>query len=80
MAIRIKLEFDSSIHINYPRVLFLVPPQTNFICDLAYAIIQEFKLQKQCPSGIRLKIQDYLMMPSHSIQLIHHDAPVTYHL
>lgn len=71
MNTRIKLNFSKDIFDDdRNKVWFLLPDGCKYISDLHYAIINEFDLQKKCKHGLKIKMDDHILLPNQSILIL----------
>lgn len=71
---RIKIDFASDIFDDErKKVWFLLPDGCKYISDLHYAIINEFDLQKKCKNGIKVLMDDHILLPNQSISILRDD-------
>lgn len=76
---RVKLCFDDGlVDEDYKRSWFMVPPQAQVISDISYAVVEQFDLQKKCPGGILLKLDDAVLPLRASVALIRPDETLSY--
>jgi len=81
MPKRVKVIFDDSIsNIDpnlYQKSWLLIPDNLKLISDLCYAVLQQFQLQKACPNGINLYLEDCMLPATQDVALVRENDTIS---
>ena len=71
---RLKIVFDEKYFKSTPdfplKTWFLLPANLKFVTDLNLHIIQKFELKKECPHGIIIQMDGFVVPSTQDINII----------
>uniref|UniRef100_A0AAV1UZ38 Coilin N-terminal domain-containing protein n=1 Tax=Peronospora matthiolae TaxID=2874970 RepID=A0AAV1UZ38_9STRA len=76
MDVRVRLVFADAVkhHVQrrygFSSCWYLLPADMKIVGDLAHALLREFGLQKRCPQGLELMLEELPVLASQSIRIV----------